>query len=135
MEQDNENRQPEQPVENDLFNLTDTESEQPKDVGQAAAPAQDPVSEPEFKVNQEEHPVLMINPAPARPQPGNDPAAAGKEKRQISLRAGTGAPLRDIRSKRSARKTGSAMISSKRWKPTMRTPCRIMSFSGPTCVP
>jgi len=28
MEQDNENRQPEQPVEHDLFNLTDTETEE-----------------------------------------------------------------------------------------------------------
>ena len=96
MEQDNENRQPEQPVENDLFNLTDTEPEQPKDAGPAAAPAPSPVSEPEFKVNQEEHPVLMINPDPARPQPANDPAAAGKEKRQISLRAGTGATLGNL---------------------------------------
>ncbi|MBR4665808.1 MAG: hypothetical protein IKO93_18230, partial [Lentisphaeria bacterium] len=96
MEQDNENRQPEQPVENDLFNLTDTEPEQPKDVGPAAAPAQDPVSEPEFKVNQEDHPVLMINPDPAHQQPANNPAAAGKEKRQISLRAGNGATLGNL---------------------------------------
>jgi len=97
MEQDNENRQPEQPVENDLFNLTDTEPEQPKDVGPAAAPDRDPVSEPEFKVNHEEHPVLMINPDPAQSQPGNDPAADGKkEKRQISLRAGTGATLGNL---------------------------------------
>lgn len=96
MEQDNENLQPEQPVEHDLFNLTDTETEQPKDAGQAAAPAQSPVGEPEFKVNQEEHPVLMINPDPARPQQANDPAAAGKEKRQISLRAGTEATLGNL---------------------------------------
>ena len=98
MEQDNENRQPEQPVENDLFNLTDmnTESEQPKEVGQAAAPVQSPVSEPEFKVNQEEHPVLMINPDPARPQPANGPAIFGEEKRQISLRAGTEATLGNL---------------------------------------
>ena len=98
MEQDNENRQPEQPVEHDLFNLTDTdtESERLKDAGQAAAPSPDPVSEPEFKVNQEGHPVLMINPDPARPQPANGPVFFGEEKRQISLRAGKEASLGNL---------------------------------------
>ncbi len=97
MEQDNENRQPEpgRPVENDLFNLTDAGSEQPNGV-QTAAPAQPPVGEPEFKVNQEEHPVLMINPDAAHSQSANNPAASWKEKRQISLRAGTGATLGNL---------------------------------------
>ena len=110
MEQDNENRQPEQPVENDLFNLTDAGSGQPKDGGQAAAPAQSPVSEPEFKVNQEEHPVLMIDPDPAGSKPEFDPASPWTEKPQITLRAGTGATLGNLLAE--ARKTAGYSIET-----------------------
>ena len=93
MEQDNENRQaePGQPVENDLFNLTDMGSAQPKDSVQPAAPAQEPVSEPEFKVNQEDHPAIKIN-----PQSAYGPSAFGQEKPQVTLRSGAEATLGNL---------------------------------------
>ena len=99
MEQDNENRQtePGQPVENDLFNLTDMGgSAQPKEGVQPAAPDQEPVSEPEFKVNQEDHPAIKIKPESERPQPAYGPFAFGQEKPQITLRSGAEATLGNL---------------------------------------
>ncbi len=93
MEQDNENRQPEQPVEHDLFNLTNEDPRQPAAVEQPAEPAPQSLGEPAFKVNQEDHPVHAINQNPAVSGSACDPAAAGKEKTPISLQAGAEATM------------------------------------------
>ena len=97
MEQDNENRQPEQnqPVEKDLFNLTDEDSGQTVSAGQPAGPEDKPLGEPEFKVNPEDHPVHIIIPNPAA-GPFSGPAGAGKEKTPVSLRSGAGATMGNL---------------------------------------
>ena len=109
MEQDNENRpaEPGQPMENDLFNLTDGASRpasaeepaaQASSEPAASSPAPDTIlSEPEFKVNQEDRPAARIlNPVSSAPSAGTETQTAGKDKKVISLRSGAGATLGNL---------------------------------------
>jgi len=107
MEQENENR-PEnltRPEENDLFNLTGGTAplntpEEPsaaEHTPYAAAAPEEPLREPEFKVNPEDiPPVHSINTAPSAPAAGSETSAAGTEKAPITLHAAAGASLGNL---------------------------------------
>ena len=98
MELDNENRSEPvtaRPEENDLFNLTDSTSQQPAAEEPAAAP--EPLREPEFKVNQEDRPAVhVVNTEASASAEVTEAPVSVKEKAQITLHAGAGASLGNL---------------------------------------
>lgn len=106
MEQDNENR-PEtlaRPEENDLFNLTEGTAPQggsgepsAPETATAYASPEEPLREPEFKVNQEDRPAVhTLNTESSSPAAPNEAAVPDKDKPQITLHANEGATLGNL---------------------------------------
>lgn len=99
MELNNENR----PAENDLFNLTEGTAPQGGS-GEPSAPEtaaaytspEEPLREPEFKVNQEDRPAVHLNTEASGPAALNETAVSDKEKPQITLHASEGATLGNL---------------------------------------
>lgn len=110
MEQDNENRpeNPGQPVQNDLFNLTDGAVRQPaaeetvpssfsSEPENNTSPAPETLQEPEFKVNQEDQPVMhTADQSEPSSSAFNQTTPADADKQQISLRSGAGATMGNL---------------------------------------